>query len=374
LIRVDWQERSMLSHARTNRRLAGFTLIELLVVIAIIAILISLLLPAVQYAREAARRSQCKNRLRQIGLAIANYTETHKLLPPSTVTYVFPGAGVRVITWSVLGRSLPYLEQSAVGDLCNYDWSPESTINITAVSRFVGEFACPSDPKAGQGAFEVFGMRVWGASYAMNVGDWYFGPALDGAPKPRGAFYTNSSVRLGDITDGLSKTLFMSEQKINQTFTTCTKPLQFINDPNNIPGPDAIPEDVAPEYSGKCGEPIIIDPDFPPIQAWAVAEIGAGEWFDGRMQHGGFTTAWPPNRITRMTSGNNPPDVNLSGYLEHQLDKGNAFGAFTSRSHHPGGVHSLMGDGSVHFIGDTINPWIWRAMGTIAGNEANSNW
>jgi prepilin-type N-terminal cleavage/methylation domain-containing protein/prepilin-type processing-associated H-X9-DG protein len=351
-------------------RRRGFTLIELLVVIAIIAVLVALLLPALQMAREAARRTQCLNRLKQIGLALANYTDiTGGTLPPSFGLDVDLHLGSPILmTWGPLGRLLPHLDASALADSANFSIKPESYVNSTAVNRMMPEFCCPSDPQGETGSYELFGAKVWGASYAANVGDWYIAPRwlTSSDPRPRGPFYVNSSVRLAHVTDGLSKTMFFAEVKINQPFSVCQDVLEM--DPRSVPGPDIPPDDAAP-YTRPCAAPPI-DPDLPP-DIPAVPEIGHCEWFDGRAHHGGFTTAWTPNRKTVRFWYGRPEDIDLAGFLEHQAQAGPAFGAYTSRSWHPGGVQAMFGDGSVRFVQDSVEGRIWRAAGTIAGNETD---
>ena len=356
------------------RKRFGFTLLELLVVMGIIAVLVSLLLPAVQSAREAARRTQCKNHLHQIGLALHSYLDqTYGVLPPSTIM-TFPGGKVRVESWSIFSRILPHLEMEEQLGKANFDVRPESFVNSSAVSGYIGLFACPSDGRAAQGAFEVFGMRVWGSNYAWNFGDWYINgdlrPRRQFIP-PRSPFYINSSVRMGDIHDGLSKTIMAAEVKTGQMFLTCGDALFKIQDPSRIPSTSSYPTEIAPEYNQECPPSPFIDPDLPPGSP-PIPELGHAEWFDGRAMHTGFTFAWTPNKITRCETCPGKPDVDLIGLLEHQVGTvGASFGAFNSRSYHEGGVHVLFGDGSVTFLKDTIDGRVWRALGTISGGETD---
>ena len=128
-------------------RRRGFTLIELLVVIAIIAVLIALFLPAVQAAREAARRAQCINNLKQLGLAFHNYESSQTVLPPA-----FVGAGIGNVVawtngWSALARILPYIEQGNLFNAANFFIWKEDPTNTTVVAFYISALVCPSDPK-----------------------------------------------------------------------------------------------------------------------------------------------------------------------------------------------------------------------------------
>lgn len=353
---------------RTVRRSLGFTLVELLVALGIVGVLAGLLLPAVQMARESARRTQCSNNLRQMGLALHNYLATTQgMLPPSWILEFNADLFPLMFTWSNHGRLLPYLEQAGLSDAANYDLRPESYENSTAVSRPVALFLCPADPNGSDGSYELFGSRVWGTNYGWNVGDWYVAPGLGefaSRVRPRSPFHVNSAVRIGDITDGLSKTLFAAEVKINQHFTTCQNFVEI--DPANIPPPDVEPDSVAP-YKTWC-IPTGPDPDLPPDTP-AIPELGHAEWFDGRMNHSGFSTAWTPNRITVRSIDAKPIDIDLIGYHEYEAYSGPSMAAITSRSHHPTGVHVLLGDGGARFVSENVDGRIWRAAGTIAGNE-----
>ncbi|HLQ46430.1 MAG TPA: DUF1559 domain-containing protein, partial [Planctomycetaceae bacterium] len=190
----------------------GFTLIELLVVIAIIAILISLLLPAVQQAREAARRSQCKNNLKQIGLALQNYHSSANRFPPGYVagaTYPATSNG-----WGWSAMILPYLDQAPLYRKINFGLPVEHPNNVTAIQTFVSAYLCPSDP-VDNGPFNVtdatgaFVTTAAPFSYAATVGD----DSSDvNDPTGNGAFFRNSGIRIGDLSDGTSTTVLAGER------------------------------------------------------------------------------------------------------------------------------------------------------------------
>jgi prepilin-type N-terminal cleavage/methylation domain-containing protein len=196
------------------RRPRGFTLIELLVVIAIISVLVSLLLPAVQQAREAARRTQCKNNLKQLGLALANYESTFTVLPMTNAQNYLPN----VQGFSPQARLLPYMEQTNLQDLLDFT-QPAFTgpYNLLVPNpQFVSAFAtplpaflCPSDP-APPISTESNGYNYGGNNYMLSMGSGT-GTNYDLRWKTDGIVFENSSVRYRDITDGSSNTVFMSE-------------------------------------------------------------------------------------------------------------------------------------------------------------------
>jgi prepilin-type N-terminal cleavage/methylation domain-containing protein/prepilin-type processing-associated H-X9-DG protein len=186
---------------RTQR---GFTLIELLVVIAIIGVLVALLLPAVQAAREAARRASCVNNLKQMGIALHNYHDANGVLP-SGYTYVL-GYGTGGFGWAAM--ILPQEEQAAIFNAINFCLPAWSSQNVTACVQVLSVYQCPSDTTV-RGFLQREGFNFARSSYVAN-----FGPNdLDLAPEDRaGVFSRNSSTRFADISDGLSQTLAASER------------------------------------------------------------------------------------------------------------------------------------------------------------------
>jgi prepilin-type N-terminal cleavage/methylation domain-containing protein/prepilin-type processing-associated H-X9-DG protein len=190
----------------------AFTLIELLVVIAVIGVLIALLLPAVQMAREAARRIQCTNNLKQVGVALHNYHDTHTVLPPG---YVYQrGYAVGGFGWASM--VLPHLEQTSLHASLNFSLPAWSAANSTGCVATVGTFQCPTDYTVTKGFLEREGFRYARSSYVAC-----FGPAdMDATPEDRrGLFSRNSRTLFADVTDGLSQTL-MAGERTNAVYLT----------------------------------------------------------------------------------------------------------------------------------------------------------
>ena len=199
----------------------GFTLIELLVVIAVIAVLIGLLLPAVQAAREAARRVQCVNNLKQMGLALQNYHDAVGVFPMGYAAgrvKVVNGSGDTAPGWAWGAMILPQLEQSAAFNAVNFDLAADRAANSTAIGLTVSIYLCPSDPTAGPfPVLDAAGNRLAVAapsSYAACVGgdetDAATGLNNDGVGT--GILYRNSRTRIADVTDGTSHTILVGER------------------------------------------------------------------------------------------------------------------------------------------------------------------
>jgi prepilin-type N-terminal cleavage/methylation domain-containing protein/prepilin-type processing-associated H-X9-DG protein len=198
------------------RRRAGFTLIELLVVIAIIAVLIGLLLPAVQKVREAAARSQCINNLKQVGLALQSYHDTAKQFPPGYVSGVDGAGNDTGPGWGWAAHVLPQMEQDNLFRRIDLKQPIEAGANSQPRVVIVKSFLCPSDtapqeafpvgPRSSTGQLTSTTCTVAPANY---VGSFGIGePGVDGD----GIFYRNSAVRIGDVTDGTSSTLMAGER------------------------------------------------------------------------------------------------------------------------------------------------------------------
>ncbi len=347
-----------MAESKTNNRQA-FTLIELLVAIAVIAVLIALLLPAIQRAREAARRIQCRNNLKQLGLALSNYSDTFGCYPMSTVVAVSGGSGAPH-GWSVHAQLLPFLDQTGGYNAANFSFNYEHRANTTVSAQNIELFLCPSETHPGpvQHSFGLAGVT----NYGWNMGDWYVWGGMAPNPsgvvyseRPRAPFYVNSSTRERDFIDGLSNTMVAAEVKARQRYFRDCAGLHSRFTPSAIPGPGDDPYVVAPEYLAGAG------------CLGGLAGSGHTEWMDGHVHQTGFTTAWTPNRFIENKSTGASFDIDITGIRERNL--GPTFSAVTARSYHDGGVNVLMGDGSVRLTSTNVDATIWRAAGTIAGAE-----
>jgi prepilin-type N-terminal cleavage/methylation domain-containing protein/prepilin-type processing-associated H-X9-DG protein len=327
----------------------GFTLVELLVVIAIIGILVAMLLPAVQAAREAARRIQCSNNLKQLGLGNLNFESALKIYPYGRKYDIWD-----TFTWTEL--ILPYVEEKAVYN--NYvPWLKKKGYVATAPGpngpigddvhlrsarmTILPGFCCPSDASApAQDEFDSTAYGFYRMSYrgCTGSGDMY-GNSTDTTKGPwgKGVFgvYSGQSFdvrtpgsRVRDITDGTSKTLMLSEGLVN----------------------------VVQEWGGPISETIY-----------------------GNMGGALFSASLTPNSSSPdrplgpcpQDQGDNqykPPCLSLGSNAHYAPSASGAYA--TARSNHFGGVNVTMADGSVSFVNDQINTTVWRGLATRAGGES----
>ncbi len=322
----------------------GFTLIELLVVIAIIGVLIALLLPAVQAAREAARRLQCTNNLKQLGLGLHNYESAVGSFPPGNCLTIAGSATLDDNGWSVPARLMPYMEQAAAFDASNLTIKYSNRQNATVIALKVSFLLCPSEPNQ-----DPEDARYGLTSYGWSQGGWYIwgGP---NATKPSGMFGINFVRRIADIKDGTSNTVVASEGKTLQpNLRNCSG---ITGSPTVVPLPPEMLQVVRNGFS-QC------NPNRGP---------GKTRWANSNSYYSGLTFALPPN--PKSTAGPNNVEYDLISLDEN--DGWPTYAAVSARSWHPGGVNTLFADGSVRFIKETIDPFAWRALGTVAGREVVS--
>ena len=329
-----------------NRK-KGFTLVELLVVIAIIGILIALLLPAVQAAREAARRTQCLNNLKQLGLAMHNYASSWGTFPPSAIVDRTNQSTGNNVSWGIHGRILPFLEQTALGAQVNLvaAWDNQSVIHQVRIPVF----ACPSDPQSRRVRDPGGGKpHLYPTTYGFNLGVYFvYDPATDRGGD--GISYPNAQVGFDAVRDGTSNTLLAAEVKAWQPYHR-----------NGGPPTTAIPNSPA--------EAATIIPS-----ATDFKDTGHTEWPDGRVHHTGFTACFPPN--ARIACPNDPNlDCDYNSWQEGRngIAGRPTYAIVTSRSYHPGGVNAVMVDGSARFFSNSTELAVWRALATIKGGEVIS--
>jgi prepilin-type N-terminal cleavage/methylation domain-containing protein len=329
----------------------AFTLIELLVVVAIIAILIGLLLPAVQLAREAARRTQCRNHLRQIGLALHNYLDAHTVFPPSYC--VVPGVTSTVGgQWSIAARILPYVEQANLGNLINWNAAYSTQLNV-ATTR-VPVYLCPSEVNDATRADPATGIpRDYPANYAVNFGTWFIYDPVAGTGGD-GAFHPNSRTRPASFLDGMSNTLAACEVK---AYTP------YVRNTSADPGPTP---PASPDFAlGLTGDGCCIGPELQ-------QNTGHTEWADGLCQQSGFTTTFGPNTRLPYVVGGETYDIDFVSWREGTHATRRTYAALPARSYHEGLVHALLMDGSARGVSENIALPVWRALGTRHGSEVVS--
>ena len=321
-----------------KNRQNAFTLVELLVVIAILGILMALLLPAVQAAREAARRASCTNNLRQIGLALHNYHDTCRQFPPSVI---LPAGVVPFDGWSAQARLLPFVEQENLHDLIdwNLDYKSQPAVTKTRVATYL----CPSEMKDEE---RPDGSLIhYPLNYGINLGTWFvYDPnRREGGD---GLSYPNSRTRFASVTDGTSNTLAFAEVKAWNP---------YLRDGGNPSAPVAPIPNVPTVISSLGG-------DFK-------TNSGHTEWVDGRAHQIGFTGTFPPNTVVPLASGGKTYDIDFNSSREGKTANQLTYAVVTSRSYHPGGTNVVLTDGSVRFVAETIELTTWRSLTTPGGGE-----
>ncbi len=193
----------------------AFTLVELLVVIAIIGVLVALLLPAVQAAREAARRSSCSNNLKQIGLAVHNHHDTFRQLPPGWTGPANDAEGAP--GWGWASHSLNFMEQKNLHDQITFTSAVSDSVNQNARETIVETFFCPSD--VGDDIFTLGSVQVARSNYVGVFGN----EEIEDSPSNgNGMFFHNSKLRFSSVTDGLSNTLMVGERHSKIEHSTWT--------------------------------------------------------------------------------------------------------------------------------------------------------
>jgi prepilin-type N-terminal cleavage/methylation domain-containing protein len=293
-----------------KNRQRGFTLVELLVVIAIIGVLVALLLPAIQAARESARKTSCRNNLRQLGVGVHNYETSFRRLP-SGYTYTMGTQG-NALGFSWITMLLPFIEESSKYQQFNFKLPVYDPVNAPVREMHIQTLLCPTDDVSPSGFVMMGDERYAMACYVANFGtpdlDEDQEQELSDSGRPWGPFYRNSRTKLKEITDGLSSTLMVGERQ-NGPFRT----------------------------AGSHG----VHFEYETTWAGAVRDIDDNSDDHGHMVL--FQTGHTPNH-----ADSDDRDVSAS---------------------HSGEAQFLLCDGSVHSIPEEIDETVYFALGTMNGDE-----
>jgi prepilin-type N-terminal cleavage/methylation domain-containing protein/prepilin-type processing-associated H-X9-DG protein len=338
-----------------RRTRSAFTLVEMLVVIAIIGMLAALLLPAVQMAREAGRRSSCLNNLRQLGTGLQAFHSANDRLPYRAYQFVNPDG--TSVSWSVHAQLLPYLEQESGQDLITWGLPHTDPANAEALNLYIPTFLCPSDSDemppilGGRNNYFVNGGAQINNGAPGSSGDPSFtlpppdGPFMpnphvpNGQPIPPG---NNRAVNFKDIKDGLTNTVMMAEKILGDG----TNGIASKESDTFRPGLYPNTPDEARNECLRLVDPIA--PTWTDLSKQGNSNVGAPytntghstTWYQHVLRPNEPSCMWPPGRIST-----------------------------TPGSFHGDGVNVVMCDGSARYINDSIDINIWRALGTRNGRE-----
>jgi prepilin-type N-terminal cleavage/methylation domain-containing protein len=346
-----------------RRQRSAFTLIELLVVIAIIAVLVGLLLPAVQKVREAANRMKCQNNLHQIGIGLHHYHDVYGRLPygkgPNFVASR-PGSAAYA-RWSVQALLLPYIEQDNLYNSIDFTWPPETPGMGNNVVNFMPPFQNPARQNAVP-CRAVVPTYLCPSDISVNSNDWPgqnnyyanlgttflcdlsegFASTIAPGESPNGVFYFQSKIRMADILDGTSNTVFFSEKRRGNGALNPRTDMFIIPNTNTL--------DLT--YSTCQG--------VNPLTTTPLTSVQGASWVMGEMCCTTYNHVSTPNSLS---CAGTPFPGNMANMA---MD-------VPPSSLHTGGVNCLLGDGSTRFISDGISLTTWRALGTRNRGETIVN-
>jgi prepilin-type processing-associated H-X9-DG protein len=315
-------------------------------VIAIIGILVAILLPAIQSAREAARRVACENNVKQFALAMHNHESARRAFP--VALFYFPPTDPRSVhnsKWSAHARLLPYLEDQDLESAIDYRQDYENyKFNDECIGAFrVATYVCPSEQRDEQRVNASGEPIHYPVNYGVNRGVWRtFDPT--GQLPEQGAIQPNEGTPLRAFADGTSKTLLVAEVKAWTPY--------FRDNALSQPTPPATPAEIC-TLGGSFK-----------------TDSGHTEWVDGRVHQTGVTAVFTPNTPVLCVQGGQTYDVDWTAQREGTTPTGITYSAVTSRSYHAGGIVNVaMVDGSIHTIDSDIDLAVWRAMATRSGHD-----
>jgi prepilin-type N-terminal cleavage/methylation domain-containing protein/prepilin-type processing-associated H-X9-DG protein len=373
----------MIASVSAGRRLErrGFTLIELLVVIAIIGVLIALLLPAVQAAREAARRAQCTNNLKQIGLALHNYNSATNSFPMGGTDTTAAGTMARRGwgCWSAHSMLLNFMEQQPIYNAMNF-MAPNLgnpgegyEANTTGVTVVISAFLCPSSPTF-NGGTNFYGKLYPGNNYFASIGsslNQYSGAypptgiSMNTGAAPNGLFQVGGqSISTRDVTDGLSNTIAFSEWRTGDNND------QKLSIPQDMIVMSGLPSGTNP--NDNTSNLLSMPAGGFPFNQWLTGCASTAMSGTQRSWIGQF---WCEGLFAR-TLGNTlvAPNSNYPNcvYVSYGGDTDGTLGNLGMSSYHPGGANALMADGSVRFLKSSTNQYTIWALGSRSQGEVVS--